>query len=130
MTEEALIKQRERRKKDGNAVTKRYEKTKKGFLVRLYRNMQSRVLGVQKIKYHLYKGKELLDRDSFYDWALADDTFNTLFALYESSGFSRKEAPSPDRIDSSKGYILENMEWVTMSENSRRGSIARHKQNL
>ncbi len=47
--------QRENRKITNNIYTRRYEKTKKGFLVRLYRNMQSRTNGIQKKKYHLQK---------------------------------------------------------------------------
>src|SRR5437868_1147795 len=62
--------QRRIRAKINNRYTHKYEKTPKGFLMRLYRNMQSRVTGVQKKKYHLYEGKELLPRAEFYDWAL------------------------------------------------------------
>lgn len=120
---------REYRKATGNKATKKYEKTPKGFIMRLYRNMQSRINGVQKAKHHLYEGKELLDRQSFYDWALNHDEFKKLFEAWESSGYDRKLTPSVDRIDSSEGYYLENMEWVTHSENSRRGSINRHESN-
>lgn len=126
MTEEQLIKQRERRKADGNAATHKYEKTKHGFVMRLYRNMQSRIDGVQKQKYHLYQGKTLLDRIIFYDWALPNEEFNRLFEIWEKSGYERKLAPSVDRINSDLGYFLENMEFVTMSENSRRGSVSQH----
>lgn len=118
MTELQLQKQRERRKKNGNAITKKYEKTKKGFLMRAYRNMKSRIEGIQKKKYHLYKGKELLDKELFYSWSLEHPEFNRLFKDYEDSGYTRKLAPSPDRIDSRKGYTIENIQWVTTSENS------------
>ena len=125
--EEFNKRQRERRKANGNAATKKYEKTKKGFLMRLYRNMQSRVDGVQKLKHHLYKGKYLLPREEFYEWALNDESFHKLFEEYESSGYERKLAPSVDRVDSSCGYSIDNMEFVTMSENSRRGNESRRK---
>ena len=115
--------QRQHRKKTGNASTRKYEKTKKGFLMRCYRNMKSRVTGVQKIKWHLYKGKPLLPKDEFYEWSLADPEFNRLFSEWEASGYERRLAPSTDRIDSSAGYFLGNMEWVTHSENSRRGAL-------
>lgn len=124
MTEHELERQRLYRLRTGNSVTKKYEKTKKGFLMRLYRNMQSRIQGVQKQKYHLYGNKELLNREDFYNWALNNNIFNQLFEQYEKSNFDRKLAPSVDRIDSDKGYILTNMEFVTMSENSRRGSVS------
>ena len=124
-----LASQRKRRKETGNIVTKRYEKTPKGFLMRLYRNMQSRVTGVQKAKIHLYLGKSLLPRDDFYEWSLGSDVFNKLFNEWELSNYDRKLTPSVDRIDSDLGYELTNMEWVTHSENSRRGNVSRFKNN-
>lgn len=105
-------------------VFKRYEKTKKGFLVRLYRNMQSRIEGVQKQKHHLYEGLSLLPRETFYEWALNSPEFHKLFDEYKSQGYPRKLAPSVDRVNSSLGYFISNMEWVTHSENSRRGTIS------
>lgn len=114
--------QREHREETYNAYTKKYEKTKKGFLMRLYRNMQSRVTGVQKKKAHLYLGVGLLDRGEFYSWALSNEDFHNMFKKWEESKYDRKLCPTVDRIDSSKGYFLPNMEWVTHSENSRRGA--------
>lgn len=107
------------------AACKRYEKTKAGFLMRAYRNMKSRISGVQKAKHHLYAGKALLDKADFYLWAQESAEFHKLFAEYEASGYERKLAPSPDRKDSSRGYEPANMEWVTHSENSRRGGRAK-----
>ena len=118
--------QKEYRQKNDNIHTKVYEKTIKGFLMRLYRNMQSRIDGVQKEKYKLYRGKELLDRESFYWWALGSPEFYQLFGEYKASGYERALAPSVDRVDSRQGYNINNMEWVTMSENSRRGAVSRH----
>lgn len=103
-------------------VCKRYEKTKPGFLVRMYRNMQSRIEGVQRQKHHLYVGKALMPRQDFYDWANNSPEFHELFDAYTASGFDRKLAPSVDRLDSALGYVFGNVEWVTHSENSRRGA--------
>lgn len=108
---------------------KSYEKTISGFLMRLYRNMQSRVAGVDKKKAHLYLGKPLLAREDFYQWALGSPEFYKLFGEYKISGYERKLCPSVDRKESDKGYELSNMEWVTMSENSRRGAVSRHNLN-
>lgn len=107
----------------------KYEKTKRGFLMRLYRNMKSRVNGTQKAKFHLYKGLDVLGKDEFYEWANNQPQFHTLFSEYEESGYERRLAPSVDRIDSSKGYNAPNMEFITMSENSRRGTISRFNNN-
>jgi len=105
----------------------KYEKTKKGFLMRKYRNMQSRVLGIQKLKAHLYLGKSLLDRQIFYDWALSSKEFHSLFKIWEEANYDRKLCPSVERINSSLGYTLSNMEWITHSENSRRGSLSKSR---
>lgn len=117
--------QREYRIKNNNLCTKRYEKTKKGKLVRSYRNMQSRVCGIVKTKVHLYGGLDLLDRETFYAWSLSDPSFNTLFDAWEKSGYNKKLSPSIDRIETSIGYVLGNIRWITHSENSRLGAISR-----
>ena len=125
--EEKNLKQRRLRDANGNYYTKKYEKTPKGFLMRLYRNMQSRITGVQKQKAHLYVGKEILSREDFYAWAFygSERKFFDMFEAYQESGFDRKLAPTVDRIESSKGYSVDNMRWLTHSENSRLGSISR-----
>lgn len=122
-----LVYQREKRKSTDNAYTKKYEKTVNGFLMRMYRNMKSRVTGVQKQKNHLYFGKELLDKELFYEWAKHSPMFMVLWNKYESSGYLRTLAPTVDRVDSSKGYNLDNMQWVTHSVNSSRGSLSKHE---
>ena len=120
-------KQRDYRKRTGDISTFKYEKTINGFLMRMYRNMESRVRGIQKIKYHLYQGKQLLDRETFYEWAKNSDDFKKLFREWQLSRYEQKLTPSVDRINSQEGYHLSNMEWVTHSENSRRGSLSRRR---
>jgi len=124
---EIRAKARERYHNGGKAHYAKYEKTPKGFLMRKYRNMQSRVLGIQRLKAHLYKGKELLKREEYYEWSLASKKFWKLYREWIISNYNRKLTPTVDRIDPSQGYFLKNMEWVTHSENSRRSSITRHK---
>ena len=94
--------------------------------MRTYRNMQSRVSGVQKKKAHLYLGLDLLPREDFYSWAQSDATFLILWEVWVASSYERKLTPSIDRIDSSKGYQLDNMRWLTHSENSRLGNLSRY----
>lgn len=113
-----LRKQRERRAQSGNAVTKRYERTKKGKLMRTYRNMQSRVQGILKKKAHLYAGLPILPRVEFYEWAMASNSFHQLFEGWVASGYKCGESPSVDRIDATLGYVLGNMRWLTHRENS------------
>lgn len=116
---------REYYERTGGESWKKYEKTPKGYLVRSYRNMLSRVRGIQKPG--TWTGKEILPKAEFYEWALANPTFHELFQAYERSGYERRLAPSPDRIDPNKGYTLDNMRWLTMSENSARATRARNR---
>lgn len=118
--------QKDYRLKNGNIRTKVYEKTRKGKLVRTYRNMLSRVLGIQKKKEHLYSGLAVLDKELFYEWSLRNSDFNTLFDAWVKSGYDRKLSPSIDRKDTSVGYTLENIQWITHSENSRQGGLAKN----
>lgn len=128
--EERLAYQRAKRAENGNAYTAKYERTKHGKLMRIYRNMKSRIEGVQWMKAHLYAGKYLLPKYEFYGWALGSAEFHRLFREWEESGFDRKLAPSVDRKDSNQGYAVWNMEWVTHSENSRRGAVSKRTRRL
>ena len=98
----------------------KYERfNRRGFLMRAYRNMQSRVTGVQYRKRHLYEGKELLERAAFYEWSSLSKDFHRLFDEWTASGHQRRLCPSVDRIDSRIGYVLENMRWVQFTENCK-----------
>lgn len=101
---------------------KDYEKTFFGHLMRMYRNMKSRTLGIQKMKAHLYQGKELLSKEQFYEWAQNHKDYKRLYKKWVASGYERRLVPTVDRIDSNKGYVIDNMRWLTHSENSRLGS--------
>ncbi len=87
-----------------------------------YHNMRGRVFGIQKEKAHLYKGLELMGRREFYVWALTSPTYKRLFAAWVKAGYSRALTPSVNRVDSKKGYVAGNIEWVTHSENSSMGA--------
>lgn len=119
---ERLKQQRLARKANGNIHTKRYEKTKPGFLMRCYRNMKSRITGIQHKKAHLYVGKSILSKEEFYQWAMDCETFHKLFKTWIESKYERRLTPSVDRIDSRCGYELKNMEWVPFHVNCSRGA--------
>jgi len=127
LTEEEKSVLREKRriylKLTNNRVSKKYEKTKKGFLMRAYRNMESRIKGIQKKKAHLYIGKCLMSREDFYTWSLNNKDFHNLFEKWEKSSYNRKLTPSVDRINPDIGYDLTNVRWVTHSENSKNITI-------
>lgn len=115
---------RNRRFNKENSDTKKYERTKKGKLVRTYRNMLSRVKGILKNKAHLYEGLEILDKEVFYKWSLNDKEYNKIFNDWVDSDYNLKLSPSIDRKETNKGYTLDNIRWITFSENC---SLANHK---
>jgi hypothetical protein len=100
-----------------NLTTKTYEKTENGFIMRMYRNMKSRVNGVQKKCAHIYKGLDILSKDEFYTWINKSETFKELFDNYKNNNFSRRLSPTVDRINPDLGYTLDNMQILTLSDN-------------
>lgn len=67
-----------------------------------------------------YIGKPYMDRKAWYSFL--DDTFIDrviLFNNWTKSGYSFSLAPSIDRIDSTDGYVPENLRWVTLAQNSK-----------
>jgi hypothetical protein len=116
--ERVAARQRQYRLDNGNACTFKYEKTMKGKLMRTYRNMESRVKGMQEAKAHLYEGLSLLEREVFYAWSLGDKDFISIFNGWVSSDYDNKLSPSIDRINTNLGYTLDNIRWLTHSHNS------------
>ncbi len=116
-----MAQQRERRQKNGNSDTRKYERQNpKGFIMRLYRNMLSRVKGIQRKKAHLYLGLPILPKTDFYGWALDPiSDFWNLWKIWQATGLRQADCPSIDREDPTKGYTLDNMRWLPQSENSR-----------
>lgn len=102
----------------------RYWKTPKGKLVMTYNNMSRRVRGY--VKPHLYKGLKILNRQIFYSWAESNLEYISIYEKWVASDYERKLSPSIDRVDSSLGYTLDNIRWLTHSENSRIGAINKH----
>ncbi len=121
--EKLLKSQREYRAKTNNKITKKYEKTPKGFLMRAYRNMKSRTQGIQK--QGSWVGKSILSKEEFYEWSWNNSDFWRLFKAYQQSGYELKLCPSVNRIDPRKGYDLDNIEWITQSVNSSLASQTR-----
>lgn len=122
--------QRLNRAKTFNKVSIRYERTPQGHLMRTYRNMKSRVTGIQYSKAHLYQGKTLLDKEAFYQWANSSSDYFMLFEAWVASGYNRKLTPSIDRINANEGYEISNMRWVTHSRNSSLGAISRNRKYI
>jgi hypothetical protein len=95
------------------------------FLSRRYTILKARCKGTVGPKEfrHLWKGKDYLDKDRFMLWAKSIEFFE-MYRKYLESGKNRNLIPTVDRIDSSKGYVLGNMQWATLSENCKRARMS------
>lgn len=97
-----------------------WARTKRGKLSRTYNDMRYRVEG-KAPKSDPYKGLPLLSKDDFMAWGMADPEFNRLHKEWVAAGYRRKLSPSIDRIEGPKGYVLGNMQWLTMAANAAKG---------
>lgn len=88
-------------------------------LYHVFYGMKARCNNPNNPNYHKYgaRGIKLCDEwehnyMAFRQWAL-------------ENGY--KEGLTIDRVDSDKGYYPENCRWITLSENSARANLGRHK---
>ena len=96
-----------------------YNRSFYGKLVRMYLNAQQRVKGQDHHRLS-YKGMSILDRQIFYKWAIESTNYCYLWQQWKDSNYELKLTPTIDRLDKNKGYILSNIEIVTLSENVKR----------
>lgn len=107
-------------------ITKKRHRTKEGMIKRAYQHMKRRVEGRHTTAVSSV-GKELLDFDVFYEWSLNNFDYHFIWTAWTDSDRVRRLTPSIDRVDKNKGYTLDNIEWVTVAENTRRENRSRLK---
>jgi hypothetical protein len=100
-----------------------------GVITKVYCSMRNRVKGDPNNKKTLYyKGLPILSKPDFVLWSRG--SASNLIPLRETwvkSGYLKDLVPSINRIDPSKGYTIDNMEWITWKENR---SKAKHPRKL
>ena len=92
---------------------KRYSKTKKGFVTKVYARQRT----ASKERGHnmpTYTKKEL------EIWLFSQDRFHILFDNWEKSGYIKDKIPSVDRLDDDFGYSVDNIHLVTWEYNYRK----------
>lgn len=97
-----------------------------------YSTVSKRVKGHGGHERHkrIYTGLAILPKEDFYKWAKNSPRLKKLYKAWVESGFEYKLQPSLDRIDTTKGYTLDNIRWLTFSENSRRSSATKNRTKL
>lgn len=76
----------------------------------------------QGVKKSVY-GKEFLSLKEWIEWCYKEDNYKKFIELYNGwvqNNFDKKMSPSIDRIDSKKGYVLGNLQWLTLSDNCKK----------
>lgn len=87
-----------------------------------YGSMRQRVEGRATRKYKI-EGYDICTKEEYYEWCYKKenmDTFKKLHKEWAESNFERKLTPSIDRIDNSKGYTIDNMQWLSLTENNKK----------
>jgi len=110
---------------------KKYEHSKKGFLRKRYWNMVRRVKGTDGVRRTSNIGLPICTMKEFLEWA-NNPEFTRLWYSFVESGRLRSLTPTVDKIVPSLGYVIGNMQWLTMSENSIKGGANRrpNKQSI
>lgn len=104
-----------------NHDTREYDKHRhrynpKRFLQHKYIAIKGRCTRMDPL--HHYYGKPFLSKDEWEEWCQKTyPTFMSLYTAWQDSGFQQKYSPSIDRIDSTKGYTKDNIQWLTHSAN-------------
>lgn len=66
---------------------------------------------------------EVLTREQYDAWLVKNmDQFERIYTAWVESGFDRKLSPSIDRIKNNKGYVPENMQWLSLSNNNKKST--------
>ncbi len=88
------------------------------FLKTLYAQIKHRCTTRIWAKQHLYQGLEYLTKKEMLSFN-TNQKFIDLYNQWQNAGKVRRLVPTLDRIDSKKGYTLDNIDWKILSDNSK-----------
>jgi len=95
------------------------------FLSSLYTVMNRRIKGKGTRRPDLYLSKPIMPKDVFMNWAKNHPDFLSLYKQWITCNFDRKLTPTVNRMNPNKGYTLDNVEWLTNSQNCGLSSSVR-----
>ena len=63
----------------------------------------------------------LFTLDEFMDFSVNNKAFTDIYDAWVKSDYAHKMAPTVDRIDNNGGYSLDNIQFLTFGDNSKKG---------
>jgi len=93
----------------------KYKRTFEGVIVRMYAGMTHSV----KIGRVIPKGK--VSKEVFIKICKNNEILKSLIENWKNNNYENKLSPSVDRINNKLGYMETNIQFIIMSENSRKG---------
>jgi len=94
-------------------------KTKKENVKMLYLSILKRV-GKKDTTYENIK--MLISKEDFVNFVLKDKEYNRLYKLWKDNDFDSTLSPTVDKIKNDKHYILNNIQILSKSKNSKKGN--------
>lgn len=95
-------------------INQKYRRTPKGCLMRAYEHAKRRIAEGRG----LYLGLGICDRKDFYAAFETDPRFLKLHSQWAAGGYLKGQRPTPDRMDTTRGYLVDNITWETYNVNT------------
>lgn len=101
------------------AKAKKYRRSPKGLLNKKYNSMRTRSLDKNRPNILI---EHLCSRKDFLELALNSDDYQRLYSDWVASGYTYGLIPTVDRKDNTKGYLIDNIQFITHAENVSKGN--------
>lgn len=88
------------------------------FLRTRYTELKQRCINPNRITGKYYYGKKYCSLEEFLSTFLNDSSFLELFKNWQNSNWEYKLCPSIDRVNNSGNYTIDNLQFITHSQNS------------
>lgn len=89
------------------------------FLIFLHSIMRERVANKNN-QHPAYEGLPICFRDDFIAFGIDNKNLQNLYKQWQESNYEYFLTPSVDRVDNSKGYTLDNIQFITTIENIKK----------